>query len=88
MLGLGSFTKLVRGAMGIDELSEMLSSMIGGEVEITPIQETAPEVVHSKLGEWVPGSKSAVITGTTRTGERLKAIIILQPPAVSNPLPS
>jgi hypothetical protein len=88
MLGLGSLTKLIRGGMGIDELSEMLSGMIGGEVEITPIQETAPEVVQSKLGEWIPGSKSVVVSGTTRTGERLKAIIILQPPAENPSLPS
>ena len=56
MLGLGSLTKLVRGGMGIDELSEILATGIGGEVEIIPIQEIAPETVQERLGGWVPGS--------------------------------
>ena len=80
MIGLGTIARMAKGAMGIDELSEVLSQAIGGEVEITPIQETSSEQLAAKMGTWLPGSKSILITGVSRSRERLAAVIVLSPP--------
>ena len=83
MIGLGTLSKLVRAGMGKDELEEVLSTMLGGDVTITPIQETSSERVAAALGDWVEGSRSSVIRGTTRTGDRVVAILVFQPPEES-----
>jgi hypothetical protein len=88
MLGLGTIAKMAKGAMGVDELSELLSQAIGGEVEITPLQSITPQEVVSKMGgAWAEGTKSILITGTSRTKERLTAVIVLSPPQ-GKPFPS
>jgi hypothetical protein len=80
MIGLGTLTKMAKGGMGVDELSELLSQAIGGEVDITPIQSTGVEQLAGKMGNWIPGSRSILITGTSRTKEKLTAVIVLSPP--------
>jgi hypothetical protein len=80
MIGLGTLSKLVRAGMGKDELEEVLSTMLGGDVSITPIQETSTERIAEVMGEWVPGSRSSVIRGTTRAGDRVLAVLVFQPP--------
>jgi hypothetical protein len=82
MIGLGTLSKLVRAGMGKDELEEVLSTMLGGDVTITPIQESSVERVAEALGDWVEGSRSSVIRGTTRAGDRVVAILVFQPPEI------
>jgi hypothetical protein len=60
-------------------VAEMLSGAIGGNVDLSPLAETSGEIITAKLGPFEPGQRALVMTGTTRGGETIKAVLILSP---------
>ena len=83
MLSLKLIKKLSGGAVGPDEIAELLSSM-GIDFEVTHADpEAVPELFRDAAVRTLkPGAEVITLSGRLKNGDRMDALMIVQPKPV------
>ncbi len=79
-MNIGSIFKMAKGAIGPDELAELLSSL-GWEVEFRQLElgDRPPVLEQTARSAAAPGSKVMWITGTDQEGNQVDALMVVTP---------
>jgi hypothetical protein len=79
MLNLKAIAALAKGALGPDELAELLSSL-GWEIEMKQVdgRDREQSFRSAAAAAVQPGSGMVAMTGRSKTGERAHLIIVME----------
>ena len=76
MLGLGSFTKMVKGVLRPDEMAEMMSAL-GMDVSIQSLAVARESFDGLGRAASLPDAKIVELKGTTKDGGNIYALIVM-----------